>query len=196
MPPFERDDLYPRATRFLRRADAMGLLAEPIRELSPEVMRKVAQRLSQRGLASDIAARLTSGKPSAGEWSRYLDGALLALDESPAPSSELARLNSTLGHEMLAGLLEISAASLQRYQNAERQVPDTIADRAHFLTFVVAALEGIYNEFGVRRWFERSRSAFDGRTARQLLGHDWSPEDEPARRVLAAAESLQELGAT
>jgi hypothetical protein len=194
--PFDKDDLYPRATRFLRRADAMGLLDEPIRELSPEVVRKVAQRLSQRGLASDLAARLATGKPSAGELSRYLDAALLALDESPVPSAELAKLNATLGADVLAGLLEISSASLQRYQNGERQVPDAIAERAHFLTSVISALEGIYNEFGVRRWFERTRSAFDGRTARQLLRPGWTPDDESARRILATAESLQELGAT
>src|SRR5690242_7814145 len=110
MPPFEKDDLYPRATRFLRRADAMGLLDEPIRELSPEVVRKVARRLSQRGLASDLAARLSSGKPSAGEWSRYLDAALLALDESPVPAAELTKLHATLDHELLSSLLEISVA--------------------------------------------------------------------------------------
>jgi hypothetical protein len=196
MPPFEKEDLYPRATRFLRRADAMGLVDGPIRELSLEVVRKVAQRLSERGLASDSAARLTSGKPSAGELSRYLDAALLALDESPVPSAELTKLNSTLGHELVAGLLEISAASLQRYQNGDRQVPDAVAERAHFLTAVISALEGIYNEFGVRRWFERSRSAFNGQSARQLLGQGWVPGDAPARSVLAAAESLQELGAT
>ena len=196
MPPFDSDDLYPRATRLLRRADAMGLLDEPIRELSTEVVRKVARKLAQLGLASDLAARLSSGKPSASELSRYLDAALLALDESPVPAAELARLNATLGHELLAGLLEISAASLQRYQNGERQAPDDIAERAHFLTSVTSALEGIYNEFGVRRWFERPRTAFKGKTARQLLGQGWAPGGEPARRILAAAESLQGLGAT
>lgn len=196
MPPFEKEDLYPRATRFLRRADAMGLLDEPIRELSVEAVRKVARKLSKQGLASDLAARLTMGSPSASELSRYLDAALLALEESPVPAAELTKLNATLGHELLSGLLEISAASLQRYQSGERQAPDAIAERAHFLTSVIAALEGIYNEFGVRRWFERPRSAFNGKTARQLLGRDWTPGGEPARRILATAESLQELGAT
>jgi len=196
MPPFEREDLYPRATRLLRRADAMGLLDEPIRELSSDVMRKVARKLSQRGLASDLGARLTTGKLSAAEISRYLDAALLALNESPVPAAELTKLNATLGHEFLAGLLEISAASLQRYQNGERQAPDAVAERAHFLTSVISALEGIYNEFGVRRWFERPRSMFKGQTARRLLGKGWTPADDSAHRVLAAAESLQEMGAT
>ncbi|HEY6923144.1 MAG TPA: hypothetical protein VI653_06740 [Steroidobacteraceae bacterium] len=196
VPPFENEDLYPRATRLLRRADAMGLLDEPIRELSPAVVRKVARQLSQHGLASDLAARLSTGKLSAAELSRYLDAALLALDGSPVPAAELTKLNATLGHELLGKLLEISAASLQRYQSGDRQAPDAIAERAHFLTSIISALEGIYNEFGVRRWFERPRTMFDGKTARQLLGEGWTPTDDSALRVLAAAESLQELGAT
>ena len=196
MSPFDTDELYPKATRLLRRADAMGLLDEPIRELSTESMRKVARKLSQRGLASDLAARLTTGKPSASDLSRYLDAALLALEESPVPAAELTKLNAALGHELLSGLLEISAASLQRYQSGERQVPDAIAERAHYLTSVIAALEGIYNEFGVRRWFERPRSVFNGKSARRFLGRDWIAAGEAAHRILAAAESLADLGAT
>jgi hypothetical protein len=194
--PLEQEGLYPRATRFLRRADAMGLIDEPIRELSPDVVRKVARKLSQRGLASDLGAWLGAGKSSPEELARYLDAALRALDESPVPATEIAKLNSLLGHEFLAAILAISPVSLQRYQNGDRQVPDAVAERAHFLTSVVAALEGTYNEFGVRRWFERPRSVFDGRTARQLLSGNWSPDDESAGRVLAAAESLQDFGAT
>jgi hypothetical protein len=196
VPPFEEEELYPRATRFLRRADAMGLLDEPIQELSAEVVRRVAKSLSKRGLASDLAARLTTAAPSRDEFVRYLDAALLALDESPVPAAELAKLNSILGHELLVRMLDISAASLQRYENGDREAPDSIAERAHFLTSVIAALEGTYNDFGVRRWFERPRSVFNGRTARQLLTRRWMPSDESVRRVLTAAESLQELGAT
>jgi hypothetical protein len=195
-PPFEEEELYPRATRFLRRADAMGLLEGRIEELSPKVVRQVARRLSRRGLASDVAARLTGSAPSRDEFMRYLDAALVALDESPVPAAELTKLNSILGHELLAEMLEISAASLQRYQSGDREAPDVVADRAHFLTSVIAALEGTYNEFGVRRWFERPRSVFDGRSARQLLARRWTSRDDSAHRVLSAAESLQHLGAT
>lgn len=197
LPPFEKEDLYARATRLLRRADAMGLVDDPIRELSPEVLRKLARKLSQLGLASDAAARLMAAKSaSASEFSRYLDAALAALDESPVPEAELTKLHSILGPELLVEMLEISAASLQRYQSGDRQVPDIVAERAHFLTSVISALEGTYNEFGVRRWFERPRSVFNGRTARQLLGQGWTPSNESARRVLGAAEALQDLGAT
>jgi hypothetical protein len=116
--------------------------------------------------------------------------------ESPVPAAELVKLTTILGHELLVEMLEVSAASLQRYQSGAREAPDAIAERAHFLTSVIAALEGTYNEFGVRRWFERPRSVFGGRTARQLLSRRWTPADDSARRVLTAAESLQELGAT
>ncbi len=175
----------------------MGLLEEPIQELSADVVRRVARILSKRGLASDLAARLTVAT-SRDEFVRYLDAALRALDESPVPEAELAKLDATLGHELLIEMLDISAASLQRYQSGDRDAPDAIAERAHYLTSVIAALEGTYNDFGVRRWFERERprSVFNGRTARQLLSRRWTPSDEPARSVLAAAESLQDLGAT
>jgi hypothetical protein len=196
MPPFEEEDLYPRATRFLRRADAMGLLEGKIEELSPDSVRRVARKLSRRGLASDVAVRLSGPSPSRDEFARYLDAALAALDESPVPEAELNKLSSVLGHELLTDLLEISAASLQRYQTGNRETPDLVADRAHFLTAVIAALEGTYNEFGVRRWFERPRSVFGGRSARQLLARRWTSRDEAARQVLSAAESLQQLGAT
>ena len=109
---------------------------------------------------------------------------------------ELAKLNSVLGDELLAHMLQISAASLQRYQNGNREASDLVAARAHFLTAVIAALEGTYNEFGIRRWFDRPRSAFGGRSARQLLAPRWTSRDEGALRVLNAAESLQHLGAT
>jgi hypothetical protein len=195
LPPFEEEQLYPRATRFLRRADAMGLLDEPIQELSADVVRRVARMLSKRGLASDLAARLSLA-PSRDDFVRYLDAALRALDESPVPEAELAKLDSILGQGLLIGMLDISVASLQRYQSGDRDAPDAIAERAHFLTSVIAALEGTYNDFGVRRWFDRPRSVFSGRTARQLLSRSWTPSGAPARSVLAAAESLQDLGAT
>ena len=53
--------------------------------------------------------------------------------------AELAKLSSILSHELLVALLEISPASLQRYQSGEREAPDAIAEKAHFLTSVFAA---------------------------------------------------------
>lgn len=194
--PFEQPDLYPRATRFLRRADAMGLLHEPIEELSAVTLRRVARSLSKRGLARDLAALLSGPTPSHAELARYLDAATAALEESPVPAAELSKLSSVLGSDRVCELLEISPASLQRYQRGEREAPDDVADRAHFLTSVIAALEGTYNEFGIRRWLERPRSVFDGRTARQLLGRRWTSGSDATRRILDAAESLEHLGAT
>src|SRR6267154_23749 len=64
LPPFEEEQLYPRATRFLRRADAMGLLEEPIQELSADVVRRVARILSKRGLASGPGQFSTDEPPA------------------------------------------------------------------------------------------------------------------------------------
>ena len=195
-PPFEEADVYPRVTRFLRRADAMGLLDEPVNELSPAVVRRIALSLSRRGLATDLAAQLTGPKASRDELVRYIDAATRALDQSPVPAAELAKLNAILGAELLAELLDISTTSLQRYQKQERDTPDDVADRAHFLTAILASLEGIYNDFGIRRWFERPRSSFGGRSARQLLTRRWSPSDRTAQQVRDAAESVPHIGAT
>ena len=195
-PPFADKEIYPRATRFLRRADAMGLLEEPVEELSAAVVRRVAQRLSRRGLARDVAVNLAKPKPSPEEYAAYFDAAARALEESPVPQAELAKLQTILDQELLTELLDVSAASLQRYQKGTRETPDDVADRAHFLTEVIAALEGTYNEFGIRRWFDRPRTLFGGRTARQLLSQRWKPQGQSAQRVLSAAQSLQHLGAT
>ena len=194
--PFEHPDLYPRATRFLRRADAMGLLDQPIEELSAAMLCRVARSLSSRGLARDLAALLSGSTPSQSDLVRYLDSATAALEESPVPAAELSKLTTVLGPDRVCEFLEISPASLQRYQRGEREAPDDVGDRAHFLTSVIAALEGTYNDFGIRRWFERPRTAFDGRSARQLLGRRWTTDSDAARRILDAAESLQHLGAT
>jgi hypothetical protein len=48
----------------------------------------------------------------------------------------------------------------------------------------------------MRRWFEQPRSIFHGRSARELLSRRWTSSDGAARRILDAAESLQQLGAT
>ena len=55
---------------------------------------------------------------------------------------------------------------------------------------VVADLAGAYNDFGIRRWFERPRSQLDGKSPRQTLGAAWTPEDAAAARVRALAAVL------
>jgi hypothetical protein len=194
--PFDESPLGTRTAEVFRRADSMGLLHGPIDELSATSLRSVAQQLSSFGLATDVAGRLRAADPSRADLTAYVDAASEALDQSPVPTAELTKLNALLGAELLAKLIHIGSASLLRYQKGERTTPDEIAARAHYLTKIVAHLEGTYNEFGVRRWFQRSRSRLEGQSPAESLAIAWSPNDSRARDVQALAESLEHLGAT
>jgi len=57
-------------------------------------------------------------------------------------------------------------------------------------------LAGAYNAIGIRRWFDRKRSALDGRAPSDLLKGEWQPEDEKAARVRGLARALVESPAT
>jgi len=100
------------------------------------------------------------------------------------------------GAERLAELLGVSVASLRRYAKDERPTPDVVAARLHLLARIVAELRGAYSEIGVRRWFERSRTAFRGRAPDELLTGAWDPDGADAERVLALARSLTASPAT
>ena len=174
----------------------MGLLDTPVSEFSAQSLRTVAEQLSAHGLASAEAARLGRSELSSSDIDAYLAAATHALEESPVPKPELTKLNSMLDGDLLATLLHIGSASLQRYQKGERTTPDEVAARAHFLTHIVGCLEGTYNDFGVRRWFQRPRSTLKGRSPAQILSNPWTPESEAARQIQGMAESLEHLGAT
>ena len=60
-----------------------------------------------------------------------------------------------------------------------------VAERLHWIAMVTSDLAGSYNEFGIRRWFERPRSQLNGRSARQLLNGDWTPSSTEALRIKA-----------
>jgi hypothetical protein len=47
-----------------------------------------------------------------------------------------------------------------------------------------------YNDYGIRRWFERRRSALDGATPAELLEQADSEDDERLQRVIGLADEL------
>ena len=55
---------------------------------------------------------------------------------------------------------------------------------------LLAALVGSYNDYGIRRWFERRRSTLDGATPAELVEQADSEDDERLRRVIALADEL------
>ncbi len=104
---------------------------------------------------------------------QHIDQMTEALEASAAPAAEWPAMREVFGSEMLADLLEVSASSLKRYAAAERATPAQAVARLHWLTMVVADLAGAYNNFGIRRWFERPRAQLGGVSPRALLGRRW-----------------------
>jgi hypothetical protein len=90
----------------------------------------------------------------------------------------------------LADLAGTSEPSIRRYAAGERTPPDDVAARVHFLAVLTAVLRGSFNEFGIRRWFDRPRAALGERTPSALLEGSWSPEDEGPRAAAQLAATL------
>ena len=99
------------------------------------------------------------------------------LDESPLPATEWRRVLEVFDRDQLSSLLGLSAVSVLRYASNERRTPDEVAARLHFLALVIGDLAGAYNEIGIRRWFDRKRTALDGRAPADVLKGHWRPED-------------------
>jgi uncharacterized protein (DUF2384 family) len=60
----------------------------------------------------------------------------------------------------------------------------------------VADLAGSYNEFGIRRWFQRPRSELEGRSPRDVLHGPWDPDAAGPRTLRALASRLVETMAS
>ena len=183
-----------------RRAEAMGLI-EPDTSaggpLDAGAVRHLAAHVRQAGIASGAAAALNNVEPPTGEeLASLLRTMIAALDASPVPKFEWSGLARVLDSEQLASLLSVSLSSLNRYQSGERDTPDPIAARLHFLALVIGDLSGSYNDVGIRRWFGRKRTALGGRTPAQMLTGDWDPEDAGPERVRALARELVTMSAT
>jgi hypothetical protein len=109
------------------------------------------------------------------------------LESSPLPEREINRLAAVLGYPRLAELAAVSEPSLRRYAAGDRQVPDPVAQRLHSLAVLIAILRGSFNEFGIRRWFERPRQALGRRTPAGALRGDWSPDEPGPETVMRLA---------
>jgi transcriptional regulator with XRE-family HTH domain len=178
----------------------MGLIEPDVsggRGLDAGTVRHLATHVRQAGIASGAAAALNNVEtPSGEELASLLRTMIAALDASPVPKFEWSGLARTLDTEQLASLLDVSLSSLNRYQSGERDTPDPIAARLHFLALVIGDLAGSYNDVGIRRWFGRKRTALGGRTPAQLLTGDWDPEDAGPARVRGLARELVTMSVT
>ena len=181
-----------------RRAEAMGLM-DP--EATPQddgsALRLLAARVRRAGIASAAADQLSNVEtPNPAEIAPLLETLIAALEASPVPKFEWAGLGRVFAPEDLASLINVSVSSLKRYMSGERETPDGVAARLHFLALVVGDLAGSYNHIGVRRWFQRKRALLDGRAPVAILKGNWDPDDEAPMRVRQLATELVSLSAT
>ncbi len=172
------------------------VLAELLGLISPSRESRVDRE--QVFEAMDAFARAGVGRRSAtlgrrcepGPLAAALRESLVAIEDSPLPENEWHALNKILGEDALAKFLGTSISSVHRYRSGERPTPDDIAWRLHTVMLVAADLSGSYNDFGIRRWFQRSRSALGGASPGELLAGDWSPDDDQVKEVRSLANAL------
>ena len=195
-PPLDDPETADAAIDVLKSMEAMGLLPDDVDELTLEVIRAVATRAAEVGIGESAAASLRRPPRPPGHVAAALRELGLALEGSPMPAFEWPAMLDLFGAERLAELLGVSVASLRRYARDERPTPDVVAARLHLLARIVAELRGAYSEVGVRRWFERSRTALRGRAPDDLLTGAWDPDGAGAERVLALARALTASPAT
>ena len=183
----------------LKRAEAMGLFTRNISRLDLPAFREVVQSLRRAGIGREaehaIELFTRSSPPQGferGEFLRLIRILTDALEESPAPPYEWQRMLSLFRPEPedLAELLGISLSSLRRYSSKQRETPDAVAARLHFVALLTSDLAGAYNDMGVRNWFSRKRALLDGKAPKNLLHGDWRPGDPGPERVRALARSL------
>jgi hypothetical protein len=181
------------AFALVRRALGVGLLAgrPPIERLDVELIESIAREASRAGVGRDAAiALMERDAASPAELEALITRLDVALAGSPMPERELPELLRIYGIDGLASLLGTSAVSLRRYAAATRTVPDAVAARIHHVALVTSDLSGSYNEFGLRRWWERPRTALGGRSPREALGTGWDPDDPVAVEVAELARAL------
>lgn len=133
---------------------------------------------------SGVARAYTPLTSTAQELGRLAASALASIEQSPSPDIEW-NVAQVLGDD-LATLVGTSVSSMHRYRSGERRTPDDTAARLHVIAGIVADLSGSYNEYGIRRWFSRPRSALAGSSPKQLLRGNWDPataEVEAVRRL-------------
>jgi hypothetical protein len=191
--PFDDPSTVRSAVAFLSRAESMGFLGdEDIDHLGLATVRDVIDSMTEAGLGAGPGAvlHIPDDEITGSDIAEVLAELEDILESSPAPDREWPVLVELFGIDSLAVLMDVSPASVRRYWKGDRATPDRVAARLHFLAMVVSDLSGAYNDFGIRRWFGRSRRALGGVAPRDLLADGWDPDSPGSRRVRALARAL------
>jgi hypothetical protein len=191
-------ELAASAVRLLNTSAYAGLLAAlPTRSLGVDLIVALASSLGSTTIAMievKSASALTGREVAANQLDRYkeaLDRLQSEIEGSPRPDGEWAPVLETLGEELVASLVGASASSVRRYSNGERSTPQDVAERLHFLALLLGHLAGSYNDYGMRRWFSRPRTALDGRAPADLMGKDFDPDGPDGERMRQLAEGAR-----
>ncbi|MEB3352612.1 MAG: hypothetical protein VKM34_00010 [Cyanobacteriota bacterium] len=170
---------------FIDRVVRMGLLSPPA--TAADAM----QALLREGICTNGARQwLGQDADSVGARAQVLAAVYSRLRHCPSPMTEWQAVRDVLNDdEILAALIGIGVISVRRYAKGERTCPDAVAARLHWLALLIHQLEGTYNAYGIRRWFQRPRAALAGQAPQDLLKGNWDPEDDPIRAITALAES-------
>jgi len=170
-----------------RLAELMGIYERPSgSRIDPALVGVVIGAAAGAGLAEQVAARPDAREPGEDTILALLN----ALRESPRPTFEITRLAAIFGYERLPEMVSASEPSLRRYAAGARVTPDPVAERIHYLVQLVAILRGSFNEFGIRRWFDRPHPALGGTAPVTLLGGEFDPADRGPRAAMDAALGL------
>jgi hypothetical protein len=178
-------------------AALLGALGPDDAQLSVPTLRKVFAALRGEGVARQVFVASSATEDIApGQWRSLLAAAREGVEVSPMPGAEWSAVVDVLDEELLADLLGVSASSLRRYRGGSRQTPQDVAARLHALALVVTDLAGSYNDFGIRRWFDRPRAQLDGRSPRVRLAGGFDPEGDDIAAVRSLSAALAGAGAT
>jgi hypothetical protein len=179
-------------TRFRDRVGRMGVVKQPATTIA------AMEGLLRQGICTQAARQWLDQKPEVGDHVRdeLLAKVYVRLEECPSPATEWQAVRDVLNDDaLLAALLGIGIASVRRYAKGDRHCSDPVAVRLHWLALLIDQLEGTYNAYGIRRWFQRSRAALDGQAPQDRLKGDWDPDDADIQPLAALAQSAS-LGLT
>lgn len=200
----ELDDpaVAPLAFELLAKAQTMGFMPSGAGrrvKLDRRFLTRIAGVLEADGVAVEPGARLrqaTRGRSTEplvarAELERALADMLAAVAASPRPHGEWQPARELLGDELLARVLGgLSMSSLRRYAAGTRATPDDVAWRLHVVATMLSFLLGSYNDYGVRRWFERPRVRLHGASPAAVLAEAADETDTRLREAVALAADL------
>jgi len=185
----------------LSRSQTMGFCPRAVASggrLDSALLAELAGCLEEAGVAEEAATRLRAGIKAGSRrqpLARELRALVQALDASPMPGGEWGPAREVLGDDLLARLVgDISPSSLKRYAAGSRETPDQVAWRLHAVARILASLLGSYNDYGVRRWFERRRSALAGKAPVEVLEAAADEDDPLLLTTLSLADELVGAG--